>query len=516
MTKPILVGGPAALAPAVEKEVAKTTGAEPLRLWGTEIIDTQVAIFEYGQANNLWGSDCLIAQGIKSFADALSFSPLAYKMKAPIFLANADGLLPETSQKALKSGKFTRALIGGGTSVVSEKTVSVVKSLLNTNKSTQSVIRLGGQTLYDTSSIIAQWAVKNDILNWDKAAFATGEGATDSLAGSAVQARDESVLLLIDDNHCTTLDLLASHKSQVNQIKFFGGQYVVSIQTRDKVTDTLGFARSPLSKQLDQSTYTYENITLSLREFAQMEVGYKVNSDGSRCSVEDILEYLDPTLYDNTTSQFMEFVDIGRGYSGISAETIDAFIAERCVYSERAYGFTSNLRGMGSVIVEAAQTYNINEAYLLAHAIIESAWGCSYLSQGLIKQDGEWVDCGYLNFFGIGAFDSDPQNGASMGAYYGWDSPRSALLGGAYWISKYYIHSGNAISGSQNTLWKMAWDTKAAIKDGNLSRSHQYATGRTWAISIALVMDNLYTKHMGRYFDFDELGITSIVPVFKK
>ncbi len=530
VTKPILVGGTAALSEEVASEVQTATGGEPLRLWGSGIIDTQLDIFRYGKENNLWSDTCLIAQGINSYADALSFSPVAYKMKAPVFLVDTDGLLPESSQEALKSGNFTRAYVGGLQAAVAEETIPVVRGLLSGSATelNGSVVRLGGRLLYDTSAVIAKWAVDEGILSWNNAAFATGTTMTDSLAGSAVQARDNSVILLIDPEYYSTLNTIAEYKNDVNTIKFFGGPMVVSVSTRDNVTDTLGLPRSDLSVSTPNSEiYNYEAIALSLSEFAQMEVGYKVNSDGSSCSKADILEYLDPTRFDNTTSEYMQFVNIGAGYSGISAETIDAFIDKYCTGVENSYnsgsrvdyyGFpiTSKLRGMGATIVQAAKDYNINEAYLLAHAIIESEWGCSPLSQGLLwnRDEREWEDCGYLNFFGIGAFDSDPENGASFGKYYGWSTPEAAIRGGAAWISKYYIHSGNASSGDQNTLWKMAWDATAAQKYGNMSHAHQYATSRTWAIGIARTMDNLYTRHMGRYFDFDELGISVIVPVF--
>lgn len=531
VTKPILVGGTAVLSDEVASEVQAVTGGEPLRLWGSGTIDTQLDIFRYGQENNLWSDTCLIAQGINSYADALSFSPVAYKMKAPVFLVDTDGLLPESSQKALKSGNFTRAYVGGLQAAVAEETIPVVRGLLSGSATelNGSVVRLGGRLLYDTSAVIAKWAVDEGILSWNNAAFATGTTMTDSLAGSAVQARDNSVILLIDPEYYSTLNTIAEYKNDVNTIKFFGGPMVVSVSTRNNVTDTLGLPRSDLSVNTPNSEiYNYESIALSLSEFAQMEVGYKVNSDGSSCSKSDILEYLDPTRFDNTTSEYMQFVNIGAGYSGISAETIDAFIDRYCTGVENSYnsgsrvdyyGFpiTSKLRGMGATIVQAAKDYNINEAYLLAHAIIESEWGCSPLSQGLLwnSDEREWEDCGYLNFFGIGAFDSDPENGASFGKYYGWSTPEAAIRGGAAWISKYYIHSGNASSGDQNTLWKMAWDATAAQKYGNMSHAHQYATSRTWAIGIARTMDNLYTRHMGRYFDFDELGISVIVPVFK-
>ena len=133
------------------------TGGVPLRLWGNGILDTQLDIFRYGQENNLWSDMCLIAQGVKSYADALSFSPVAYKMKAPVFLVNDEGLLPESSQEALKSGNFTRAYVGGLDGAVAEETIPVVRGLLHGSAANlkDSVVRLGGNLLYDTSAVFA-------------------------------------------------------------------------------------------------------------------------------------------------------------------------------------------------------------------------------------------------------------------------------------------------------------------------------------------------------------------------
>lgn len=543
--KAILVGETAVLPNSVKEAVEHVTTESALRLGGTTAIDTQLEIFRYGQENEYWGSDCLIAQGEVSFADALSLGPVAYVLHAPIFLVGKDTKLSQKSLTALKEGSFTRAIVGGGTAVIAESTLTDIRAQLadveqdgqtgqtestgqaeqTQNTSSAAVIRLAGYSLYDTSAEVASWSVEQGILNWNRAAFATGMTMTDSLAGSVVQGRDSSVVLLIDENNYATLDAISPYKNDIDSIKFFGGPAVVYPTTRNDITDELGLPRSTVGKT---AATEKEKLSLGLYEFAEMEVGYKVNSDGSEASQEDILEYMDPTNFDNTTSEYMQFVNIGAGYSGISAETLDAFIDAGATAAEKRYnsgswsdyyGFTitSNLRGMGQAIVEAAQKYNVNEAYLLAHAIIESDWGCSALSQGYRwdKENSEWISYGYLNFFGIGAFDSDPENGGSYAGYYGWSSPDAALRGGAAWISKYYIHSGDEDSGDQNTLWKMAWDANAAEKYGNMSHAHQYATGRTWAIGIAWTMDNIYTKHMGGTFDFVDLGVKALVPVFE-
>lgn len=74
--------------------------------------------------------------------------------------------------------------------------------------------------------------------------------------------------------------------------------------------------------------------------------------------------------------------------------------------------------------------------------------------------------------YGIGAVDSNPiYKGAEYAYNHGWFSPEEAIIGGAYFASRYYVHNSNYY---QNTLYKMRWNP---VKPG----SHQYATDIGWA-----------------------------------
>ena len=158
------------------------------------------------------------------------------------------------------------------------------------------------------------------------------------------------------------------------------------------------------------------------------------------------------------------------------------------------YGYTnSTLRNTGQAFIDAAKTYNVNEVYLLAHAILESAWGTSMLARGVVSNYE-----GYYNFFGIGAYDKDPNNGgAAMAKICGWDTPYAAIMGAAQWISNGVSTADGSFYGcylnsewSQNTLYKMRWNVAQAAANGNVWK--QYATARTWAVGIAELMDEIY------------------------
>jgi len=83
------------------------------------------------------------------------------------------------------------------------------------------------------------------------------------------------------------------------------------------------------------------------------------------------------------------YVDL-RQPSGATAEDLDRFTEG------------TPLHGWGAYFVAAEKKYHVSARYLLAHAILESAWGRSELA----RQKN--------NLFGFRAYDRDPYNSAMM------------------------------------------------------------------------------------------------------
>lgn len=124
--------------------------------------------------------------------------------------------------------------------------------------------------------------------------------------------------------------------------------------------------------------------------------------------------------------------------------------------------------GHGDYFVKAANVSGLDPRYILAHAALESAWGnSSYAKAG--------------NFFGIGAFDSNPDNAYN----YGNDSMESGLVNGASWIRKNYYDAG------QKTLYTMRFNNGV----------HQYATDPAWHTKIANIMDQMPKNTNAVYHD---------------
>ena len=89
--------------------------------------------------------------------------------------------------------------------------------------------------------------------------------------------------------------------------------------------------------------------------------------------------------------------------------------------------------------------YNINEIYLISHAFLESGNGTSNFASGRY---------GIYNYFGIGAYDNNPNNAIPFARNRGWTSPAKGIMGGAKFVRQDFINKG------QNTLYRMRWNPK--------------------------------------------------------
>lgn len=132
------------------------------------------------------------------------------------------------------------------------------------------------------------------------------------------------------------------------------------------------------------------------------------------------------------------------------------------------------LHGTEAVFYQASRSNNINEIFLTSLALHESGRGTSQLANGVLftPTDSTLPPRVVYNMYGIGAVDSNPiLKGAEYAYNHGWFSPEEAIIGGAYFVSRYYVNNSNYF---QDTLYKMRWNPGAPGK-------HQYATDIGWA-----------------------------------
>lgn len=234
-----IIGGNVAMPADFETALANAgiTGTVE-RVYGAEYYDTSVACAEKIVEH---GGDCtkaIVAYG-ENFQDALSISSFAYKYGVPILLetsgeTSADRALSSEAQSLLATGYYADAAVyvPGGTGAVSEDSVEGV-----VGTDLRGGARIGGETGYDTSNLLAVYMTANGYLEADGACIATGAEAAkglDALSGAALAGSNGSVMLLVsaqaqmEAEDYTTIDgYLSDNAESVESAYLLGGTYVL-------------------------------------------------------------------------------------------------------------------------------------------------------------------------------------------------------------------------------------------------------------------------------------------------
>ena len=275
------------------------------------------------------------------------------------------------------------------------------------------------------------------------------------------------------------------------------------------VGNRVGYVRKS-SVELIGITYTNYNLDFNRMVDIQMAQGDPKYDGQGRISADrpNVIYYLNPSNTPEGTREFLQFLILDR-VSGLTANEINnAFLKDKGILS-----------GTGSAFIEAGNRYDVNELYLIAHALHETGHGTSALARGIgvdssgrVQRDSEGniirdinhekVDYIVYNMYGYGAYDSNPIDGGAKFAFdKGWTSPEKAIIGGAEQIVNSYI------AGGQNTLYKMKWDPEYAANEN--SRGKQYATHIMWAVIQARSLFSMLGESIHQFsLEYD-------VPVYK-
>jgi len=259
--------------------------------------------------------------------------------------------------------------------------------------------------------------------------------------------------------------------------------------------------------------YTDYAINFSDMIDKQMAAGPKADGAGLLYASRDLVAYYaNPNNFSKDSSGYLQFLNLSKSAGLSVTELYNKVLIGKGTFSGKA---------QAQAFIDAGNKYNINEVYLISHALHETGNGSSILSNGTIQvgeiDTNKWVSfqpngtfiaeckvtknggCNWhitedknfnsgnaknikptYNAFGIGALDQNPNVLGSVRAYQeGWFSVEKAIVGGAQFISKGYIDRG------QNTLYKMRWNPDNPA-------THQYATHVAWAESQTIGMANIY------------------------
>jgi N-acetylmuramoyl-L-alanine amidase len=163
------------------------------------------------------GANVVFLANYDAFADALSATPLAYKMNAPILLSRPTSL-GDTTKNKLRELSPSKVFVIGGTASISNNVVNEVKNL-----GISSVERISGKDRFEVSAEIAKRMPSSS-----KAVVANGLNFPDALAIAPYASRNGMPILLTRDNELPAPTVSSLLNRKPSQVIVMGGTASVS------------------------------------------------------------------------------------------------------------------------------------------------------------------------------------------------------------------------------------------------------------------------------------------------
>lgn len=246
----IIVGGEQAVSENVERELERLlpgfadrdlNGVEQtkvVRLAGDTADDTACAVAEFMRAHGNDHPFMNVVATIDGYYDALSIAPEAYRMSSPIFLTQSGtGMVSEKAAEVMGKLSAGYLVVVGGTAAVSAECESKLAQSLDCSGACD--VRLGGANAWETSNIIAEWALDACGFSTYAVGIADGNGYWDALTGAPLCALMGAPLLLVPHDgvtaqgDCFTYDpycidnYVRTHKDDLELGFVFGGPAAV-------------------------------------------------------------------------------------------------------------------------------------------------------------------------------------------------------------------------------------------------------------------------------------------------
>jgi beta-N-acetylglucosaminidase len=238
--------------------------------------------------------------------------------------------------------------------------------------------------------------------------------------------------------------------------------------------------------------YIYTKYDNTLNEIVNIQsklspVNVVWNYSLDACDI-DVYQYMNPKNFERHEYAGYQFLTLNY-IDGITSADLDNALKGKGI-----------LVGKGKTFLDACKLYDVNPAYIVSHALLETGNGKSALAKGIevSEVDGKPVESKVTyNMFGIGANDSSPNKLGSEKAYKeSWFTPELAIAGGIKFVSTSYINSKY----KQNTLYKMRWNPAITL---NATYRHQYATDIAWAYKQSNKMKQILDQYTNANLTFE-------------
>ncbi|ADY57051.1 cell wall binding repeat 2-containing protein [Syntrophobotulus glycolicus DSM 8271] len=218
-----ILGGQSVISDEIISSIQALGYQNFVRLGGSDRIQTDLKILDKLDVTE--GTPVVIVTQ-NDFPDALSISSIAALNGYPILLTGQN-TIDSGILKAIRSIKPDQIFIVGGTGVVSGDIENQLKSY------TPAVVRISGTNRFETSLAINNYFNQDT----DSAVIASGYYFADALAGSALAAKLNAPIVLLDHNNIEKQkEFLDS--SKITNLYILGGRGVISESTAANLSKT--------------------------------------------------------------------------------------------------------------------------------------------------------------------------------------------------------------------------------------------------------------------------------------
>ena len=291
-----------------------------------------------------------------------------------------------------------------------------------------------------------------------------------------------------------------------NTTAYVATKYLDKISSNEQVPPVVG---GDSVENVNGAAINYKGLNYTLQDHVEvqykkaLEGGNVISSSLSRSSEDlttynmaqsrayvhasksDLEYYLNPNNFTNSDRGMMQFLRLDTYKGGVSESELNSYLNSL----PQVNGKNTVFYNQGKAFINAAQRYDIDLIYLVSHAMWETGYGKSVLSQGqtITSYKGTPLSAPVTvyNFYGIGAIDKSANVSGAEAAYSnGWTSIEATIDGSAKWIRDNYIKSSKY---NQNTIYKMKFNYDYSF--------HQYATDVNWANGISGIMYKLISMY---------------------
>ncbi|QXE19741.1 cell wall-binding repeat-containing protein [Clostridium sp. 001] len=239
------------------------------RFGGSNRFETNKSIIN--SMNVQKGTPLVITNGW-GFADALSVSSVASCYKYPIFMID-NGKLSESNKDIISSIQPSKIFVIGGQSSVSDSVVNEVKNL-QPSLTDSNIVRIGGETRYDTSLNICKYFNSNS----NSAVLANGANFPDALSGSALASKLSAPIMLTDGRDISKQKSYIDEKGY-NDVFLLGGLNSIDLSVEYLLEPTSSIPKTEIDYITALKGYcdSYEDKTSTVS--TQMEDIYNKTTD---------------------------------------------------------------------------------------------------------------------------------------------------------------------------------------------------------------------------------------------